>query len=96
MPMILFKLPVLPFMPPIMLAMLLPAFMPFIMLPVGALIFVGRANVFVAAGMIGCCERVDMPVPGGGWRLKPDDPVVDVVDVAGGGGSENEDDDARC
>jgi hypothetical protein len=79
-----------------MLAMLLPAFMPFIILPIGALVFVGCPKLLVAVGMIGGCEREDTPVPGGGLRLNADEARPLVVVVAGGGGSEKEEDEARC
>lgn len=91
----LFKLPVLPFILLIMLAILFPVFIAFIILPIGALVFIGRAKVFVPTGIIGCCERVDMPVPGGGFRLNPEVATPLVVVVVGGGGREKEEDEVR-
>jgi hypothetical protein len=92
----LFILPILPFMPPIVLfIILLPAFIPFIIPPMDALVFAGRAKAFVVVGMIGCCEKDETPLPGGGFRLKPDEPRPEEADVAGGGGSENEEEEAR-
>jgi hypothetical protein len=72
--------------------------MPFIMAPIGAPVLLGRANAFVVLGTIGCwgCgEKDDRPLPGGGFRLNPDDPVPVGVEVAGGGGREKEEEDAR-
>lgn len=83
MPIKLFILPVFPFMPPVMLFMLLPAFIP----PIGA-------PAFAAVGIIGCCEKADTPLlpPGAGFKVKPEEPAPALgLDVAGGGGSEKED-----
>jgi len=92
----LFMLPAMTFVPPIMLFMLFipaaPALMLLIILPIGALLIDG---LFGAVVIIGCCEKDASPATGGGFRANPDEPIPVEVDVAGGGGSEKEDDDVR-
>jgi hypothetical protein len=85
----LFRLPVLPFIPPIMPFKLLAALKPFIMLPMGTPAPGVLVKVEVVA-MLGCGVRVESPAPGGGLRAKPEEPKPVAGFVVGGGGSENE------